>query len=169
MEYAKVRARQDLNDRVALVCFSNETRFVVHPIAVQDTFTLQHYGDEVTLRGSAHIGKGLRGVRHVFKRQRKPNHQRHVILLTDYWDDDATHKARKLGLIKYEAVIHVVLIGQPKSSEDRASSLKVTAHQPGGMIRYRYVKDAKGLIKHFRQLAATGDNHAPPQGQFETC
>jgi uncharacterized protein YegL len=157
MEYAKVRARQNPNDRVALVCFSNETRFVVHPITMQDGFTLQQYGDEVTLRGSTHIGKGLRGVMRVFKRQGKSNHQRHVILLTDSWGGDAVKKAKKLEL-KYDAVIHVVVIGQAEFKGDKAALLKSAPTEQDGNIHYRYVKDAEGLIQHFRLLAAGGDS-----------
>jgi Mg-chelatase subunit ChlD len=164
MEYVKVRARQDPNDRVALVFFSNETRFVVHPITMQAGFTIQQYGDEVTLRGSTHIGKGLRGVVRVFKRQRKSNHQRHVILLTDNWGGDAVKKAKKLEL-KYDAVIHVVVIGQAKVNEDKAALLKIATNEPGGNIHWRYVKDAEGLIEHFRRLAAGGDNKERKQGQ----
>ena len=165
MEYVKVRARQDPKDRVALVCFSNETRFVVHPITMQDGFTIQQYGDEVTLRGSTHIGKGLRGVMRVFKRQGKSNHQRHVILLTDNWGGDATQKVKTLGL-KYDAVIHIVVIGQAEVKEDKATLLKMAANEPDGNIHCQHVKDAEGLIEHFRLLAAGGDNNEDKSGQI---
>jgi hypothetical protein len=70
-------------------------------------------------------------------------------------------------LVAVLAVIHVVLIGQSRVDKDGASPLKVAAHQPDGMIHYRYAGDAEGVIEHFRQLAA--DNGQSTQRQLKFC
>jgi hypothetical protein len=153
IEYMKVRARQNTNDRVALVCFSNETRLVVHLVSIQDKFTIQHSADEANLRGSVHIGKGLKGVIRVFKKQKKPNHQRHVILLTDSYGGNTIKKAEKLKY-KYGAIINVVAIGRSTVKINKALLCKIATTDPDGNNHFRFVKDPEDLIEHFGQLAA---------------
>jgi uncharacterized protein YegL len=152
IEYMKVRARQNTNDRVALVCFSNQTRLVVHLVNIQDKFTIQYNAGEANLRGSIQIGKGLKGVIRVFKKQKKSNNQRHVILLTDGYGGDAIKKAEKLKY-NYGAIINVVAIGQ-STVNTKALLCKIATTNPDGNNHYRFVKDAEDLIEHFRQLSA---------------
>jgi hypothetical protein len=162
-EYFEICAQQHPRDRAALVCFNNEARTMIHLVAVERNFASLMPWIDAYPRGRPHIDKGIRGIVRAFQRQRKSNHQRQVILLTDYWDTDAANKTSKLG-VRYDAIIHVVLIGQSEVNEDRRSSLKVAAHQCDGIIHYHYARDAEGVIEHFRQLAA--DNSEPTQRQI---
>jgi len=136
IEYMRLRAELCSNDRIALVCFNNETRQIIHLTDIRYDWTFSLEGREFEPRGTVHMGKGFGGVKRILRRQKQPATETYVILITD---SPINGGIRFIDRLKkdHDIKIEVAAMGtHSASAEIHASFIQFGVHSQRDLITY---------------------------------
>jgi len=151
-EYVNTLTGQNANAKVAVISFSDEAKTIVLPTAINNSRKIIKGIRSIKIDGATNIGNGFKQAAKILSDPLVPNNQSQIILLTDGFGDCPLSIPKKLKQ-QYGTIINVVGIGGSHCDVNESLLRKVATTGPDGTNHYRFIKDARTLKQHYRQLA----------------
>ena len=152
IEYVNTVAEQNADTKVAVITFSGDSKVIVPPTAISNSWEIIQGVQSIRTEGSTNIGKGFKQAAKVLSGHSELNGQQQIILLTDGFGDCPLSIPEKLKR-QYGTIIDVVGIGGSPNDVNESLLRKVATTEPDGTNHYRFIADARTLKQHYHRLA----------------